>query len=80
MPNGKPAGVACIQLLPDLRCAIFADPRRPTVCGSLTPTREMCGESREQALRWLGYLETTTAPVAPTVPAQTMIPIIPKHE
>ena len=72
MPNGKPAGVACIQLLPDLR--------RPTVCGSLTPTREMCGESREQALRWLGYLETTTAPVAPTVPAQTMIPIIPKHE
>ena len=80
MPNGKPAGVACIQLLPDLRCALFGDPRRPAVCGSLTPTQEMCGESREQALRWLGYLETTTAPATPTVPTQTVIPIIPKNE
>ena len=23
MPHGKPAGIPCVQLLPDMRCAIF---------------------------------------------------------
>ncbi|MFY8177903.1 MAG: YkgJ family cysteine cluster protein, partial [Limnohabitans sp.] len=23
MPQGKPAGVPCVQLLPDMRCAVF---------------------------------------------------------
>lgn len=39
---------------------IFNDPRRPAVCGSLQPAEDMCGDSREQALRWLGYLEEAT--------------------
>jgi uncharacterized protein len=62
MPNGKPAGVACVQLTADLRCAIFDRPGRPAVCGSLPPSELMCGDSREQAMRWLGHLEDATHP------------------
>lgn len=61
MPGGKPAGVPCIQLRPDLSCAIFGDPRRPAVCASLQPSAEMCGGSRAQAMRWLAALEQATA-------------------
>ena len=64
MPLGKPAGVRCVQLGDDLRCALFGDPRRPAVCGSLRPEPAMCGDSREQALRWLGELESATGPQA----------------
>jgi Fe-S-cluster containining protein len=62
MPNGKPAGVPCIQLDEDLRCRIFGQPERPAVCGGLQPSEDMCGDSREQALRWLGYMEDLTRP------------------
>jgi hypothetical protein len=62
MPGGKPAGVACIQLDADLRCRLFGQPERPAVCGGLTPSAEMCGDSREQAMRWLGWLEDHTRP------------------
>lgn len=62
MPDGKPAGVRCIQLDDDERCKIFGRPERPTVCGSLEPSPEMCGDSREQAMRWLGWMEEKTAP------------------
>ncbi|GAA4341934.1 YkgJ family cysteine cluster protein [Pigmentiphaga soli] len=64
MPGGKPAGVRCVQLDHDERCRIFGHPDRPAVCGSLQPDESMCGESREQALRWLGRLERMTAPAA----------------
>lgn len=60
MPFGKPAGVRCIHLLEDFRCGIFNDPGRPLVCGSLKARREMCGESREFALRYLAELEVLT--------------------
>ncbi|MBS0436658.1 MAG: YkgJ family cysteine cluster protein [Proteobacteria bacterium] len=62
MPQGKPAGVPCVQLTAELRCALFGRPERPAVCGSLRPSPAMCGESREQAMRWLGHLEETTLP------------------
>jgi Fe-S-cluster containining protein len=62
MPNGKPAGVPCVQLTADLRCAIIGQPERPAVCGSLQPGDLMCGDSREQAMRWLGRLEDATQP------------------
>lgn len=62
MPHGKPAGVRCVQLLPDNGCAIFGRPERPAFCAGLQPSREMCGESREQAIRWIGELERATAP------------------
>lgn len=62
MPNGKPAGVRCVQLTADLRCAIFGDPRRPAPCASLRPEPEMCGSTQAHALRFLERLETLTAP------------------
>lgn len=61
MPEGKPAGVRCIQLDEQNRCRIFEDPARPAVCGSLQPAMEMCGESDVHAMRFLTWLETSTA-------------------
>lgn len=62
MPLGKPAGVRCVQLDEADRCRIFGHPERPAVCASLQPHEDMCGASREQALRWLGHLEHQTRP------------------
>ncbi len=62
MPHGKPAGVRCVQLLPDLRCALFGRPERPAFCASLRPTQEMCGANREEALAYLAGLERATRP------------------
>ncbi|MGB7816484.1 MAG: YkgJ family cysteine cluster protein [Methylotenera sp.] len=68
MPDGKPAGVRCIQLLDDFRCAIFDQPERPTFCVSLLPSEEMCGnetigQSRTYAIAWLNKLEELTRPL-----------------
>ncbi len=60
MPQGKPAGVRCVQLMADNRCAIFGLPERPAFCGGLKPSEEMCGGDREYALKWLGELERAT--------------------
>lgn len=62
MPQGKPAGVACVQLDEDLRCRLFGRPERPAVCGSLQPSPDMCGADRAHAIAWLGALERRTAP------------------
>ena len=62
MPLGKPAGTRCIQLAPDETCKIFGRPERPAVCRSLLPSDEMCGSSREQAIRWLDAIEKQTCP------------------
>jgi hypothetical protein len=61
MPHGKPANIPCVQLLPDMRCALFGQPERPAVCASLRPTQEMCGTNRDQALAHLADLEAKTA-------------------
>jgi hypothetical protein len=62
MPNGKPAGVPCIQLDDELRCKVFGQPERPAFCAGLCPSEEMCGTSREQALAWLAQMELATRP------------------
>ena len=62
MPNGKPAGMRCVQLDEDNRCRVFGKPERPAFCGGLQPSSEMCGESRTQAIAWLDALERATAP------------------
>lgn len=67
MPQGKPAGVACVQLDEQLRCGLFGHPERPAFCAGLQPSVEMCGDSREQAIRWLGELDRLTEP-APARP------------
>jgi hypothetical protein len=62
MPDGKPAGVRCVQLGEDLRCLIFGKPERPAFCGGLQPSLEMCGVDRVAAIHWLTQLEVLTRP------------------
>ncbi|MDE2607230.1 MAG: YkgJ family cysteine cluster protein [Burkholderiales bacterium] len=62
MPEGKPAGVRCVQLDEANRCRIFGRPERPAFCASLQPSAEMCGASRAHAIAWLTALEAATAP------------------
>ena len=60
LPHGKPAGVPCPHLDEAKRCRLFGLPERPAVCASLRPSAEMCGDSPQAALRWLGWLELAT--------------------
>jgi Fe-S-cluster containining protein len=62
MPDGKPAGVRCVQLTDDNRCAIYGQPERPAVCNRLRPSEEMCGDSFEHAMIYLEELERLTRP------------------
>ena len=62
MPQGKPAGVRCIQLGDDARCHIFGQPERPAVCAGLMPSAEMCGNNQAHALHYLTRLESLTQP------------------
>jgi len=55
MPDGKPAGVPCIQLDAALRCKLYGLPGRPQVCRDFPADELVCGGSREQAMRWLGW-------------------------
>lgn len=61
MPDGKPAGIRCIQLNDLNQCMIFGKPERPAVCESLQPSTEMCGDTREYALRYLARLDELTS-------------------
>ena len=61
MPQGKPAGVPCVQLDAG-RCRLFGQVSRPAVCGNLQPSAEMCGSHQAHALRWLARLEADTTP------------------
>ncbi|PMR67958.1 YkgJ family cysteine cluster protein [Halomonas heilongjiangensis] len=60
MPDGKPAGVRCVQLDADNLCRLFGDPRRPAVCARFGFDRELCGEHRDQALERIAALELAT--------------------
>ena len=60
MEQGKPAGVACVQLTQDLRCALYDDPRRPAVCASFPAMEDHCGRDRDEALWLLAELERLT--------------------
>jgi Fe-S-cluster containining protein len=62
MPNGKPAGVRCIQLGESNRCRLFGKPERPEVCRRLRPEPAMCGASRDEALETLARWEAVSAP------------------
>jgi len=56
MPLGKPAGVRCVQLTDDLRCAIFGHPSRPAVCSGFKPDELFCGNSAEDARKITEWL------------------------
>lgn len=55
MPGGKPAGVRCIHLAEDYRCAIYD--LRPKVCRDFKAEELVCGTSREEALQIIFDLE-----------------------
>lgn len=57
MPNGKPAGVACVHLTPDQACHLWGDPGRPRVCAEFLPEPDICGRDRDQALRLIAVME-----------------------
>jgi Fe-S-cluster containining protein len=61
MPDGKPAGVRCIQLDTSNRCLLFGRPERPEICRHLRAEPSMCGTTRAQALELLVTLEIATA-------------------
>jgi Fe-S-cluster containining protein len=62
MPQGKPAGVRCVQLTDDNLCLLFGQSERPEVCTRLRPNKEMCGSTQEEALAYLRFLELATRP------------------
>ncbi|HHT65274.1 MAG: YkgJ family cysteine cluster protein [Caldicoprobacterales bacterium] len=61
MPQGKPAGVRCVQLDQNNMCKLYGKKDRPAVCSSFQPSEEMCGQSAEEALIYLRSLEEQTA-------------------
>ncbi|SDJ64445.1 YkgJ family cysteine cluster protein [Billgrantia gudaonensis] len=60
MPDGKPAGVRCVQLDEANLCRLFDDPRRPGVCRRFDYDAELCGANRAQALARIAALELAT--------------------
>ena len=58
MPNGKPAGVRCIQLSENNICNIFDSPNRPKVCGGFKAEPLFCGTSFDDAMAILLKLES----------------------
>jgi uncharacterized protein len=64
MPEGKPAGVRCLQLSAENLCLLYGKPERPAVCVDLKPSRQMCGSNREEALEYLRDLEGATKPAS----------------
>lgn len=56
LPEGKPAGVRCIHLLDDYKCAIYTYPGKPKVCDDFKAEPEFCGATREEALKILSLI------------------------
>lgn len=62
MPDGKPAGVGCVQLVTGNLCLLYGKSDRPSVCANLKPTAQMCGLSAGEAIQYLQKLEEATKP------------------
>ena len=62
MPQGKPAGVPCLQLDAQGLCMLFDQPSRPDVCRRFKATEQVCGTDKLQALQLINALEIATSP------------------
>jgi len=60
MPQGKPAGVRCVNLDSENLCSLYQKAERPEVCIAYTATAELCGSSRDEALKLIAKLEVMT--------------------
>jgi Fe-S-cluster containining protein len=61
MPNGKKAGVRCVQLDDKNLCKIFDKPERPALCDAFKADLETCGTTYQEALVNLIHLELITS-------------------
>jgi len=59
-PNGKPAGVRCLQLNSEGLCSIFESDQRPEVCGSFQAEELFCGSDSAEAFVRIETIETMT--------------------
>jgi hypothetical protein len=57
MPNGKPAGVRCIQLTDELLCKLIDSPLRPKVCEGFKFDNLICGNNQAEAMKIMNDLE-----------------------
>ena len=61
MPDGKPAGVVCVNLDPDSHlCRLWGEPDYPDVCKRFQAEPSSCGESADQAMVLIARMETDT--------------------
>ena len=60
MPDGKPAGIRCIQLNDDNLCNIFGKSERPEVCGRFKADADICCDADIDAMNNLIELENMT--------------------
>ncbi|SDH70364.1 hypothetical protein SAMN04488136_12524 [Vibrio xiamenensis] len=60
MPNGKPAGVRCVQLDDNNLCKLFGQTSRPKVCHQFKACPDICGSTNQQALINITELEQVT--------------------
>ncbi len=60
MPEGKAAGVRCVQLDEKNMCKLFGKPERPEVCSAFKPDEAICGASNDFALNTLLSIEVLT--------------------
>ncbi|MBN0986022.1 MULTISPECIES: YkgJ family cysteine cluster protein [Amphritea] len=62
MPNGKPAGVPCVNLDKSFNCTIWNSTDYPSLCRAFQAAEEHCGDNRQEALITLIQMERETAP------------------
>jgi Fe-S-cluster containining protein len=67
MPDGKPAGVRCIHLLDDYKCAIYNN-GKPRVCEEFTAEEDFCGTNQMEAMKILGSLSIISPKNKPPFP------------
>ncbi len=60
MPEGKPAGIRCLNLDLNNNCTIHRAKDYPAVCSSFKPSDEMCGADNEFAFSYLEKMEIDT--------------------
>ena len=60
MPEGKPAGVRCVQLNETNLCKLFGESGRPDVCSGFKADIAVCGQENVIALNNLIELEMLT--------------------
>jgi len=63
MPEGKPAGVRCVNLTSANTCSIYGEENYPRVCANFKADPQVCGENFSQAMFRLSRLESQTDPL-----------------